>query len=675
MKLSDPVSSLKGVGPQIQQKLGVLRIETLQDLIFYFPRKYEDYSTIVTSDQLRPGQKATLKATLGQVKGRYVRRGMHITEAVATDVKGSIKLVWFNQPYRVAGIKTGQEYLISGDFALSRGRMNMVNPSLELNSNFPLHSARIISIYKETAGLKSAALRKLVDQVRPLIDRLPETLPEDMLEQNDLISFSRAVEIIHYPESMQQLETARRRFGFEELVGVMIASELNKRQFKTESGVTIPFNESLVKEFVANLPFPLTSAQRKVAWKIFMDMEAKEPMNRLVEGDVGSGKTLVAVMAAIVALDAGYQVAMMAPTEILARQHFVNVASLVKGKSTELLLGSMKAAEKKRAHQRIAAGESRFIIGTHALITDKVAMDNLGLVIIDEQHRFGVKQRKFLQSKAGKMPHVLSMTATPIPRTLALTIYGELDISIIDELPPGRSPIVTQIVSPNSRTEMYSVAHAQLAAGHQVFVVCPLIEESDTINVASVDKIYNELSKKVFKGHVVSLLHGKMPNDEKESIMARFIAKEIDVLVSTTVIEVGVDVPNATVMIIEGSERFGLAQLHQLRGRVGRGRSQGFCFLVMSDSKTPPKRLQAMEYTTDGFKLAELDLDIRGPGAIYGISQSGQLDLRFANIADHSLVSGARKVAVEFVATKQRLDSFPVLKKRVQRYRSITNLN
>jgi len=675
MVLSDPISRLKGVGPQVEQKLSRLGIVTIQDLIFNFPRRYDDYSSVVTTAQLRPGNKATIRAEIKQVSGRYVRRGMHITEAIASDSKGSTKLVWFNQPYRASSIKTGQEYLISGEFTLSRGRLSMTNPSIELESSFPLHTARIVPIYRETAGLKSSSIRKLLDQVRHLIGALHETLPQDMVEAAGLVTLSLSIETLHYPESMLALEEARTRLGFEELVGVMIASELNKQQFKKESGVTVPFNEELAKKFVKNLPFPLTNAQRKVSWQIFKDMEASHPMNRLVEGDVGSGKTVVAIMAAVMALEAGYQVALMAPTEILARQHYENVARQLPSKNIELLLGSMKVSQKRQAQERIAAGETRFIVGTHALITEKVAMDNLGLVIIDEQHRFGVKQRKRLQSKAGKMPHVLSMTATPIPRTLALTIYGELDISVIDEMPPGRTPIVTEIISPNSRSKMFSLVASQLAEGHQVFVVCPLIEESESLKFASAEKIYQELAHKTLKNHSVELLHGKMSAQDKELIMARFVAGEIDVLVSTTVVEVGVDVPNATVMIIEAAERFGLAQLHQLRGRVGRGRDQGYCFLVMSDSKSPPQRLKAMEYTSDGFKLAELDLELRGPGAIYGLSQSGQLDLRFANIADHTLVMSARQAAISFVGDKRGFDGYPVLRKRVTRYRSITNLN
>ena len=675
MLLSDPISRLKGVGPRVEQKLERLGITTIQDLIFYFPRRYDDYSNVVTTAQLRPGYKATIQAQIKQVKGRYVRRGMHLTEAVASDEEGSIKIVWFNQPYRSSSLKSGQIYLISGEFSLSRGRLNMLNPSIELESEFPLHTARIIPIYKETIGLKSSTIRKLIDQVRHTIASLPEPLPKTMISSNKLMAFSKTIEVLHYPADIASLEDARRRLGFEELFGVMIASELNKQQFKSESGVKIEFNEKLAKKFVAQLPFQLTNAQRKVVWQIYKDMESTQPMNRLVEGDVGSGKTLVAVMAATMALEANFQVALMAPTEILARQHFENISSLLPFQNIELLLGSMKTAQKRQAQERIATGQTRLVIGTHALITEKVAMDNLGLVIIDEQHRFGVKQRKLLQSKAGKMPHVLSMTATPIPRTLALTIYGELDISIIDEMPPGRTPVVTEIVSPNSREKMMEIVQDQLSEGRQVFVVCPLIEESDSLKIASAEQIYLHLSKKSLKNHRVDLLHGKMNPQEKETVMARFIAKEIDVLVSTTVVEVGVDVPNATVMIIEAAERFGLAQLHQLRGRVGRGNNQGFCFLVMSDSKAPPKRLKAMEYTTDGFKLAELDLELRGPGAIYGHSQSGELDLRFANISDHKLVASARKSAVDFVKSGQKLSDYKILQRRVQRYRTITNLN
>jgi ATP-dependent DNA helicase RecG len=430
---------------------------------------------------------------------------------------------------------------------------------------------------------------------------------------------------------------------------------------------------------VTSLPFMLTTAQRKVVWQIYQDMAKTQPMNRLVEGDVGSGKTVVAAMAALMAMEQGFQVALMAPTEILARQHAETLANLLEkvgyADQVALLIGSLKPAQKQLVHKKIAAGEVRLMIGTHALIAEKVDMHKLGLIIIDEQHRFGVEQRKKLQAKAGHMPHVLHMSATPIPRSLALTLYGELDICVLDEMPPGRQVIKTKICSPISKTKLYEQIDKELAAGRQMFVVCPLIVESETSKGLSAEETFEQLSKNDFKHRKVALLHGRMKAAEKEQIMADYIAHKYDILVSTTVIEVGVDVPNATIMLIIGAERFGLAQIHQLRGRVGRGGHQSYCFLMLSDAKAPSQRLRALESTTDGFKLAELDLKLRGPGAIYGTIQHGALDLRIASLADTKLIASARSAAQQFIDKQEDLNKYPHLVSRVTALRAVTNLN
>jgi ATP-dependent DNA helicase RecG len=677
--MDEHVSTIKGVGDAVAGKFRILGIRTIYDLVLYYPRRYEDYSEVKTIAKIKPDHVVTIKAVIKQATGRYVRRGMHITEAIASDDTGSMRLVWFNQPYRAAAIKPDQTYFISGSFELSRGKLAIMNPSMELESAFPVNTARIVPIYRETKGLKSATIRKAVVNIKDQIQALPDNLPSEIVASNDLMSHAEALLAMHFPESQMQLEQAKRRLGFEELFAITLASLLNKQQFAKASGVKIEFNEKLAQEFVANLPFSLTNAQRKVVWQIYKDLEANIPMNRLVEGDVGSGKTIVAVMAALMTIKQGYQVALLAPTEILARQHADTTHTLLSfiGMSDEVLLlvGSMKPAQKQQAHKRIADKSAHMIVGTHALIAEKVDLKKLGLVIVDEQHRFGVEQRKKLQAKAGVMPHVLSMTATPIPRTLALTLYGELDISILDELPPGRAPIITEIVSPNSRKQMYQKVEQELADGRQVFVVCPLISESETLQVLSAERVYEGLSQKVFKHRRVGLLHGKMKSEEKDAIMALFVVHELDILVSTTVIEVGVDIPNATIMIIEGAERFGLAQAHQLRGRVGRGSHQGYCYLVMSDSKPPSRRLRALQSSTNGFKLAELDLEIRGPGAIYGHIQSGQLDLRIANMSDVKLIAFARASAQKFIDDKEKLLDYPDLARGVKVYRSITSLN
>jgi ATP-dependent DNA helicase RecG len=588
-------------------------------------------------------------------------------------------LVWFNQPYRTAAIKANEEYFISGEFGLRKTRLSIMNPSAELVSGFPVNTARIVPIYKETKGLKSGQIRKILREVIPEIRLLPETLPQWLINANGLMSLAEATEAIHFPKNAGELEQAKRRLGFEEVFSLSLASLLNKYELLTEAAVSIPFDEQLAKDFVSHLPFTLTDAQRKVVWQIYKDMQKTQPMNRLVEGDVGSGKTVVAAMAAVMAMKQGFQVALMAPTELLARQHAETIYDLLQplgmADQVSLLVGGLKQTQKKAAQERIKQGHIKFIVGTHALIQEKVDMHRLGLVIIDEQHRFGVEQRKILQAKAGHMPHVLSMTATPIPRSLALTLYGELDVSVIDVKPLGRKPIMTKIVSPNSRKQLYEKIEAQLQAGRQMFVVTPLIAESEMMDARSAEEVYEDLSKGAFKHRRVGLLHGKMKPAEKDEIMQRFVRHELDILVSTTVIEVGVNVPNATVMLIENAERFGLAQIHQLRGRVGRSDHQGYCFLMIGNSGQPGRRLRALESSSDGFALAELDLEIRGPGAIYGTFQHGQLDLRIAKLTDTKFIAQARASAQKFIDKGENLLEYTQLANKVQSLRAVTNLN
>ena len=678
MQLSDSVTELKGVGPELAKKLAILGIQTIDDLIEHFPRRYEDYSNITPIKDLKPGN-VTIKAKINSVAGRYVRKGIHITEAIATDDSASVRLVWFNQPYRAGAVKHAQDYFIAGEYALRRSRFSIANPSVELVSDFPVNTARIIPVYRETKGLKSNQIRRLVREALQLVKTLPEHLPHWLLKEQKLLDYTSAVSDVHFPISDNSLATAKKRLGFEEIFELTLAALLNKQDNLAENGLAIPFKEDLAKKFVSQLPFKLTNAQRKVVWQIYQDMQSTQPMNRLVEGDVGSGKTVVAAMAALMAMEEGFQVAFMSPTEILARQHAQTLADLLRDMGYEgqvgLLSGSLKPPAKKLVKQKIASGDVKLIVGTHALISEKVDMHKLGLIIIDEQHRFGVQQRKKLQAKAGHMPHVLHMTATPIPRSLALTLYGELDISVLDEMPPGRQVIQTKLVSPISKTKLYEQIDKELAAGRQMFVVCPLIEESDASNGLSAEETFKQLSEKDFKHRKITLLHGRMKAAEKEKVMADFIARKYDILVSTTVIEVGVDIPNASVMLIIGAERFGLAQIHQLRGRVGRGTHQSYCFLMLGDRKTLLQRLRALESTTDGFKLAELDLKLRGPGAIYGTIQHGALDLRIADLADIKLIAAARNAAQEFLIRKENLKKFPHLNNRVTTLRAVTNLN
>ncbi len=678
MTLRSPLTDIKGVGEELGRKLKTLGLETINDLIYFFPRRYEDYSQVHTISKIKP-EAVTIQAKIKQAKGRYVRRGLHITEAVASDETGSVRLIWFNQPYRAGSIKNDQEYYISGEFALSRQHLSIQNPSMELISSFPVNTARIVPVYRETKGLKSLQIRKLIREIVPMIRELPETLPDWLIEQEQLENFSAAVEMIHFPETGQKLEAAKRRLAFEEVFELTLAALLNKYELLQEEAVAISFDEALAKEFVLNLPFKLTDAQRKTIWQIYQDLQKTQPMNRLVEGDVGSGKTVVATMAAVMAIKQGFQAALMAPTELLARQHAETIFELLEplGMSREvgLLVGGLTGTQKKTALEKIRKGHIKFMVGTHALIQEKVDMHKLGLVIIDEQHRFGVDQRKKLQAKAGHMPHVLNMTATPIPRTLALTLYGELDVSVIDEMPAGRKPTITKICSPNSRKQLYEKIENELAEGRQMFVVTPLISESASLGAKSAEQVFDDLKRGAFKHRRIGLLHGKMKADAKDEMMRQFATGKLDILVATTVIEVGVNVQNATVMLIENAERFGLAQIHQLRGRVGRSDHQGYAYLMMGDSSEPPTRLKAIETSNDGFKLAELDLEIRGPGAIYGILQHGLLDLRIAKLTDVKLISDAQKAAQNFIDRHENLLQYEHLHDRVSKLRAVTNLN
>lgn len=682
------LEDLKGVGEAVVKKLNILRVETLTDLVEFFPRRYDDYSTVMPIARVKPGP-VTIQAVIKQARGRYVRRGMHITEAVASDATGSVRIVWFNQPYREGSLKGSQEYFISGQFELSRQHLTLLNPSVELVSNFPVNTARIVPVYRETKGLTSRQIRKFIREAAGHIEKLPEMLPDWIIKTHKLMPRAEALLAIHFPENSKQLERAKRRLGFEEVFSLTLASLLNKYELLADTALPIPFKPELAKQFVAHLPFTLTDAQRAVVWQCYQDMQKTHPMNRLVEGDVGSGKTVVAAMVALMAMEQGYQAAFMAPTELLARQHAETIYRLFEplGLSHQvgLLVGGLKPVQKTTTYEHIANGDIRCIVGTHALIQEGVDMHKLGLVVIDEQHRFGVEQRKVLMTKAGHMPHLLSLTATPIPRSLALTLYGELDISVIAAKPKGRLPIITEVCSPASRAQLYKKLDTELGEGRQMFVVCPLITEAAGAADAnagpkpktaiSAEKMYEQLSKRDFKHRRVGLLHGKMKPAEKNAIMEQFVRHELDILVSTTVIEVGVDVPNASVMLIEGAERFGLAQIHQLRGRVGRGQAQGYCYLMMSDNAAPPKRLRVLESTNDGFKLAEFDLEERGPGAIYGTMQHGALDLRIAKLSDTKLIAEAREAAEQTIRRGENLLQYPLLSERISILRTVTNLN
>lgn len=677
MKLETPLANIKGVGAKTAESLVSANLHTVKDLIEFFPRDYQDYSKTSFVGSIKPG-KVTLRVGIEHLSTRRVRRGMHITEATLVDKTGKVAAVWFNQPYRADQLRKEKgEWLISGQFGLNGRKYQVTNPSVEKSDGIHVNTGRIIPVYKAVAGLKSHVVRKILTELRPAIVMLEEILPADIVLQQKLISRADAMTYLHFPENDQQIEQARKRLGFEELFSLVLAGQLNKAENTKLSGWKIPFDQNHAKQFVSSLPFKLTDAQRAAIWQIAKDFEHEHPMNRLLQGDVGSGKTVVAGMTASLAAQKGFQTALMAPTEILASQHAETLARLLEPFkiTVGLLIGATKPAAKKRLYERIFSGEVQIVVGTHALIQDKVKFNKLGFVVIDEQHRFGVAQRQKLLEKSSHLPHLLSMTATPIPRSLALTVYGELDVSVLNEMPSGRQAIKTSIVSPNSRQSMYQKVEQEIKAGRQAYVVCPLIDDNPDSEKRSVEAEYQKLQKTVFKQNKIGLLHGQLSADEKQSVMKKFAKGLIDILVSTTVIEVGVDVPNATVMIIENADQFGLAQAHQLRGRVGRGSHQSYCYLVSSDSLKPTRRLRELEKSNDGFYLAEVDLKIRGPGEIYGRAQHGQLNLQMASLADTKSIAAAQKAAANFMQSGEDLLQYQQLSEQVSKYQRITTLN
>ena len=675
IQLSTPLQKIKGVGPKTAEQLADAGLRTVGDLVHFLPRKHDDFSQVTSISQIKPG-KVSIKGTFSNLVNRRVRRGMTVTEAVLSDGTAKVPVVWFNQGYRAEQLKNGGEWLVSGEFGLQRQRYQVVNPSVESVKEMAVSGGRIVPVYPAIRGLKSQLVRKILIELRPIILGLPETLPGEIVRRERLLSRAEAVYAMHFPDSFEQVQAARDRLGFEEILALMIASQLNKQDNAALESHVITFNAADAKAFVEALPFQLTNAQRVAAWESIQNLEQGEPMNRLLQGDVGSGKTVVAGLVAYIAARAGYQTAVMAPTELLATQHAKTLAQLLEpfGMRVGLLIGSLTAARRKPLLEAIANGQCDVVIGTHALFQDKVAFKRLGFVVIDEQHRFGVEQRQRLLAKSHKMPHLLAMTATPIPRSLQLTVYGELDISILSEKPANRKDIQTTIISPNSRAQMYERVEAELRAGRQAYVICPRIEAGDD-EQASVQAEVKRLKQAVFKDKRIGLLHGKLAPEEKDAVMRDFASGDLDILVSTTVVEVGVDVPNATVIIIEGADRFGLAQLHQLRGRVGRSDLQSYCFLVSSTSAKPSERLRELEKSNDGFYLAERDLELRGPGEIYGRAQSGALNLAVANIADTKLLKRAQATAAWWLGQGGDLLQYEQLSKEVERYRRLTTLN
>lgn len=671
MDLHTPISQLNRVGKTIGKRLEILGIKTVRDLLYYFPFRYEDYRQITPIANLRDGEPVTV---CGQVElianKRSFKSRKIITEALVSDASGSLRIVWFNQPFLTQQIKSGDIVYFSGKVKNDMLGPQLVSPAYEKYKKETTHTARLVPIYPLTYGLTQKQLRFLMSQIIPLTDAITEWLPKDILEKFDLIPLTAALRGIHFPVDEHDLQLSTDRLKFDELFLVQMKAELSKKERSSLQSQPVAFKEEEIKAFVAALPFTLTNTQKIAAWEILQDISKPVPMNRLLSGDVGSGKTVVAAMALYSVFLNGGQGVLMAPTEILAQQHFASLTRLLNNAKVNIVLltGSLTKKEKNNIYETIKNGSVDIVVGTHALLTEGVEFKNLSLVIVDEQHRFGVEQRKLIKeksiSKHGTVStHFLSMTATPIPRSLALMLYGDLEVSIINELPPGRKKIITRLVEAVNRDKAYGFIREQVQQGRQVFVVCPAIQNTDAGIQNSEDAIlssiysnstekktvlseYEKLSKKVFPDLRVAYLHGKLKAKEKEEIMAQFKAAKFDLLVSTSVIEVGVDIPNASVMMIEDAESFGLAQLHQFRGRVGRSSYQSYCLLFTNTfSRKAIERLKYFEQTTDGFKLAEKDLENRGPGEVYGTAQSGEMNLRLAKLTDQMLIKKCREAA------------------------------
>jgi len=703
MDLSLPLTKLKWIQKRYLKKLKKLGIETVKDLLFHFPHRYEDFSQILKISQIKINQIFCIKGRIIKIENiKTHKKGIILTQALISDESGSIKAIWFNQPFLKNVLKKDTHLLLAGKLTIGAKESCLQNPVYEKIKDPNIqpfdprltHVGRIVPVYPETEGLTSRWLRFAIKRIlKKYLASLKEPLPEFILKKYNLLPIKEAISQIHFPSSFELAKKAKERFAFQDLLILQLFVLEQRIERYKEKSAPIPIKIEVVKKFVDSLPFKLTQAQKKAAWQILKDMEKKIPMSRLLQGDVGSGKTVVATISALNCAKNGYQVAFMAPTEILAKQHFETIHNFLKNFNLNIGLLTSKSdrffskklknevveISKRKLIEFTEKGEIDILIGTHALIQDKVKFKKLGLVIVDEQHRFGVEQRAKLckQSKTKErlIPHLLSMTATPIPRTLSLTIYGDLDISILDEMPRGKRKVNTVIVPPKKREKAYQLIKEEIKKGRQAFLICPRIEPGEKSEIRAVKEEYKKLKEKIFPEFEVGMLHGKLSSKEKERIMKDFREGKINILVSTSVIEVGIDIPNATVMIVEGAERFGLAQLHQFRGRIGRGGEESYFFLFCeSSSRSTQKRLKALVETDDGLKLAEVDLKLRGPGDFVGKRQWGIPNLAMEYLSDLNLIKTTREAAKEILEQDIYLKKYPLLRKELEKFKGLAHL-
>lgn len=671
MPLNTPVQYLKGIGPKRAKSFSANGVNTIENLLYYFPRRYEDRSNFADISELKVGQVYTIKAqakACGQ-RNSWRRRAFSITEATLADSTGKISCVWFNQPYLKEYLKTGAALILYGKVEAYKGRLQMNNPEFEFvgaGDDNSLNIGRIVPIYTLPQGFSQRGMRRLIkNTLDEFLPKINDCLPFDLRTRNNLLNLAQSLLNIHFPQGPDLQKQAHTRLSFEEFFIFQLPLVLRKLRRKEKKGIKHVVNGKLIEDFISALPFKLTQAQEKAFAEIKADMAVGQAMQRLLQGDVGSGKTVVATLACLIAIQGGYQAAFMAPTEILARQHYEKVTSQLCGLVSSigkirvgLLVGQDK--ERGKLYRDIKDGRIDLIIGTHALLQEELSFKNLGFVVIDEQHKFGVGQRALLPKK-GNNPDVLIMTATPIPRTLAITLYGDLDISVINQLPPGRIPIKTLHFSHAQKKKGYAIIKEELSYCRQGYIVYPVIEESYALDIAGAKKMFAELKEGEFKNFRLGLIHGKLKEKEQEEVMSKFKNKELDLLISTTILEVGIDIADATCMIIESAERFGLSQLHQLRGRIGRGKLQSFCVLI-SDCPTEETkaRMAAMVASNDGFRISEEDLKIRGPGEFFGSRQHGLAELRIANpLIQLRLLKAAREEAIKLLNQDMRLQERP----------------